>query len=123
MTRRRSTKKDVESDADSDESLFKAPVTKGKRKKRKIATSKDAGAQQHESRALLKLIVNMPVDILLEVRTNIACLAYLTVQLSLPDIQTPWINRLDAPVANFKSSALDTYEPYQYCCLETSCRK
>jgi len=120
MGRRRSAKKDIETD--SDESSFKAPVTKPKRKKRKVATGKDDGAQQHDSKALLQLMVNMPVDILLEVRPALPY-CVVTGQLSFPDIQTPWINRLDAPVTNLKSSALNTHEPHQYCCLETNCRK
>jgi hypothetical protein len=58
MTRRKSTKKDAESDYDSSSK----PDARGQRKKRKIADSKDA-----RSNALLHFMVDMPVDVLLEV--------------------------------------------------------
>ena len=68
MPRRKSAKRDVGSDSDGSSP---EPDTKIKRKKRKVATklNKNVSAQQPKSRALLQLMLDMPVDVLLEVGT------------------------------------------------------
>jgi len=68
MTQRKPIKKDVEGDYEEPSKL------KGKRKKRKIADSKDGVAQHPKSKALLQPMVDMPIDVLLEVRLEIVVL-------------------------------------------------